>query len=262
LRDLIDLTQSNNANPSINNQQSTINHQISNHQILNAPFMKPPPLLQPDEAYARWAEAYPPHAHNALMRTEEAVMSAKLDVLRPASALDLGTGTGRYLRRLTRLGASLVVGLDRSRAMIAQARAQAVPLVCADGSAMPFDAGRFDLVLASLVAGDIGDLGSWTREVARVLVSGGELLYSDFHPFWSERDWQRTFRTPDGRMWSVPYHPHALDDHRVALGASSFEVLDVVEPRVMETDGDPEVARFRTRWGDPPICVVIHARKR
>ncbi len=55
-----------------------------------------PPLLTSLDAYARWAEAYPPQAHNALMRAEEQAVRALLPALDGQIVLDLACGTGRW----------------------------------------------------------------------------------------------------------------------------------------------------------------------
>ena len=76
--------------------------------------MSAPRTLAPQEAYALWAPTYPPTPHNALMRTEQTVVRRLLAGLHPQRALDVGTGSGRYLPELDATGASLVIGLDLS----------------------------------------------------------------------------------------------------------------------------------------------------
>jgi malonyl-CoA O-methyltransferase len=107
---------------------------------------------------------------------------------------------------------------------------RAARVVAGDAQALPFAAETFDLVIASLMAGDLEDLSRFTREAARVLRRGGSLVYSDFHPSWAERSWERTFESADGRKWRIPYHPHALADHRSALRAAAFELAALEEP--------------------------------
>jgi len=203
------------------------------------------PLLEPDRGYALWAETYPPRAHNELMRVEQTAMEALWKRLPVERALDLGTGTGRNLERLAEEGA-VRFGLDRSTAMLKRADATGAPLLCGDAEALPFAAGAFDLVLASLMAGDLPDLSRFTREAARVLRRGGSLVYSDFHPSWAERSWERTFESADGRKWRLAYHSHTLDDHRAALDGAAFETVAVEEPLL----------------GGVPVLVVLRAFKR
>ncbi len=201
------------------------------------------PLLEPDRGYALWAENYPPRAHNELMRVEESAMKALWKKLPVARVLDVGTGTGRNLALLDR--GTECVGVDRSTAMLTRAGASLACVVAADAEALPFTAETFDLVLSSLMAGDLPDLSGFTREAARVLRREGSLVYSDFHPSWVERSWERTFESADGRKWRIPYHPHALEDHRAALRAARLEAVAFDEPVL----------------GAVPVLVVLRAVK-
>jgi malonyl-CoA O-methyltransferase len=221
--------------------------------------MPSPLLLAPRSAYALWADVYPDTAHNPLMSTEQYVVAPLIASVRPTRALDLGTGSGRYLPVLASAGASTVVGLDFSAPMLARGRARGVQRVCGDARCMPFEAGRFDLVNASLMAGDIHDLAPWLSEVGRVLSPGGHVVYSDFHPSWSAHGWRRTFETADGHKVDLPYEPHTIADHLAALEQANFNLLACYELPL--ADGDPSVEAFRRRWGNLPVLVVVFARK-
>ena len=203
------------------------------------------PLLEPDPGYALWAETYPPRAHNELMRVEQSAMARLWKGLPVESALDIGTGTGRNLGLLADEGVTTRLGLDRSTAMLKRANAGRARLIAGDAAALPFAAAAFDLVLASLMAGDLpqrSHLAGFTGEASRVLRRGGSLVYSDFHPSWAERNWQRTFESADGRKWRLPLpSPHARRSsgsprrsrprdrrHRRAAPRRTFPVLVVL----------------------------------
>jgi malonyl-CoA O-methyltransferase len=202
------------------------------------------------EGYALWAETYPPWPHNPLMRAEqlavEPILSAAASAAAPARALDVGTGTGRYLPLLASAGARLVVGLDMSLPMLGR-KAYGVPRVCADACRLPFPDASFDLICSSLMVGDLEDLGAWLAEATRVLAPGGHLVYSDFHPSWTAERWRRTFRTADGRLFELSYFPHAIDEHLALLERAPFVVRTIREPRL---------AGRKT-----PVVVVFHAVK-
>jgi malonyl-CoA O-methyltransferase len=180
------------------------------------------------------------------MRVEEEAMAELRKGLFVERALDLGTGTGRNLGLLADGGVKTRFGLDRSTAMLKRADASGAFRIAGDAAALPFTAGTFDLVLSSLMAGDVSDLSLFTREASRVLRRGGSLVYSDFHPSWAERNWQRTFESADGRKWRLPYHPHELDDHRAALDAAELETVAIEEPLLAGL----------------PVLVVLRAVKR
>ena len=222
-----------------------------------------PLLLQPREAYELWADTYPATAHNPLMEVEQSIVERLLSQTEAHRALDVGTGSGRYLPILA-AGGARVIGVDLSMAMLARVedhvadpgaaakgrRARSMRrIVCADACRLPFRRGTFDLVNASLMVGDVADLAGWTREVCRVLTQRGHLVYSDFHPSWRQNGWQRTFKDANGVLHAVAYQPHSIDDHLAALAKAGMAVQAIREPRL-------KIARR-----DTPVVVVFHAIK-
>jgi malonyl-CoA O-methyltransferase len=216
-------------------------------------------VLPAKDAYERWADTYPPIAHNPLMRVEEDMLKGLLAPLHASRALDVGTGSGRCLPLLAATGALTVIGLDFSRGMLSRGSFKA-PRVCGDACRLPFRRATFDLINASLIVGDVSDLSGWIGEMAHALVPGGHLIYSDFHPSWAKNGWQRTFRTLDGDAFDVPYVPHSIEDHLSALEQARLQMIAIREPRFRE-DADPAVKTFRRRWGNPPVIVVFHVVK-
>jgi malonyl-CoA O-methyltransferase len=207
--------------------------------------------------YALWADTYPASAHNPLMRLEQEIVVSILAAVRATRALDVGTGSGRYLGVLAETGAT-VVGVDFSLAMLR--RAAGATRVCADAASLPFRRRSFDLINASLMVGDVADLGAWTREMAGSLVRGGHLVYSDFHESWTQHGWKRTFRAADGTAHELGFAHHTIDDHLAALEAAGLRVVAIREPRFKD-DADAEVKAFRRRWRNPPVIAVFHAVK-
>lgn len=212
------------------------------------------------DAYELWAETYPPFAHNALMRIEQDIVERLLTRQPAKRALDIGTGSGRYLPVLAANGARVVVGLDLSRAMLARCPAHA-RRVRADARALPFRRDSFDLINASLVAGDVADLTPWVAEMARALAHGGRLVYSDLHPAWAQLEWRRTFRDRAGDLHEIAFEPHTIEQHLAALDDAGLDVVAIREPRFQD-DGDPAVRSFRRRWRNPPVVAAFHAVKR
>ena len=202
--------------------------------------------LPPREGYALWADTYPARPHNALMEVEQSIVQPLIDAALPTRALDVGTGTGRYLALLRSAGARSVVGIDMSLAMLGRSPRD-LPRVCGDACGLPFRDASFDLVCSSLMAGDVSDLAAWVREATRVLAPGGHLIYSDFHPSWAARRWRRTFRDAAGRQRELAYFPHQIEDHLAALKASPLAIRAIREPRVPERPA--------------PVVVVFHAVK-
>jgi len=221
-------------------------------------------LLPARDAYALWAQSYPPRPHNVLMQAEQAIVEPTIETIvaslerggvhRTWQALDLGTGTGRYLPILRQVGTRLTVGLDLSMPMLAARgdgllarQGRDASRVCSDARCLPFRDESFDLVSSSLMAGDVEHLHAWLTEAARVLIPGGHLVYSDFHQSWAAERWRRTFRAADGRLIELPYFTHAIDEHLTRLERASLRVQTIREPRI-------EGRRA-------PVVVVFHAIK-
>ena len=114
---------------------------------------------------------------------------AGLRMFRPArgmSILDVGCGTGAELELYRRYQCRLY-GLDASPAMLKIARerlADSAQLSLGDATRMPYEDGRFDLVISMLT---LHEMSTETRravvgEIQRVVQDDGRILLIDFHP--------------------------------------------------------------------------------
>ena len=205
---------------------------------------RPAPELDVVEAYARWAPTYPAHAHNALMRVEEAAVLELLPELAGRRVLDLGCGSGRYLAIARDRGAARAVGADLSPDMLRRARDISTSLARADMRATPFRPDSFDVVVCGLAIGHVQDLDAACRELGRLLAPGGIAVYSDFHPFARLAGERRSFRAVD-RDLAVEHHLHLYADHQRACSAAGLEIQAVREPR--GPNGLPAVLVIRAR---------------
>jgi SAM-dependent methyltransferase len=110
-------------------------------------------------------------------------MLARLPDLRRGRALDVGCGGGFYLEELARRGFA-AEGLDSSPGMLGRCRARLargglgrrVRLAHGDVEALPFEDGRFDLVLAMGLLGYLVRDEHALAEMRRVLRPGGYVM--------------------------------------------------------------------------------------
>lgn len=104
-----------------------------------------------------------------------------------ARILDVGCGSGAGLLQFVRLGfnPSNLAGIDSDAARIEEAKLflPGIDLRVADATAMPFDAGFFDLVFESTMLGTLESqslLASIASEMIRVCRSGGHIMLADW----------------------------------------------------------------------------------
>ena len=199
--------------------------------------------LEPQAAYALWAESYPPHPHNALMALEQQTVLSLLPNVRGLTVVDAGCGSGRYLRELHDVGAK-PIGLDLSAAMLARARAVTSRIARANLCALPIDSTSVDVVVCGLALGDVPDLAIALLEIARVLRPGGCVVYSVVHPVGGRAGWSRSFET-DGRRIDIDGYWHTVAEHRRACLAAGLQVTAWEEPALTEAPGHPAVLVVR-----------------
>ncbi|MCB9452640.1 MAG: methyltransferase domain-containing protein [Anaerolineaceae bacterium] len=215
-----------------------------------------PATLSSLDAYQRWAAAYPPHAHNALMQAEEAAMRALFPPMAGKVVLDLACGTGRYGLLAGAAGAQTVIGLDNSAAMLHQ---NALPLLAlATSEAIPLAGESVDVVLCGLALGHLPHLLPSIAEISRVLKPGGYALISDFHPFIFLNGQRRTFTAPDGKTYAVEHYAHLYADFHAAGRDAGLQVEEVLEPRLGQ---DAEVRFAGERLPGTPVIIAYRLRK-
>jgi demethylmenaquinone methyltransferase/2-methoxy-6-polyprenyl-1,4-benzoquinol methylase len=110
---------------------------------------------------------------------------ARAGVAPGARVLDVACGTGVLAAAAQRMvgPTGLVVGLDPSAAMLAQARARGVRrLVRGTAEALPLDARNFDLVTMGYALRHVADLETTFAEYRRVLRPGGRVLVLEITP--------------------------------------------------------------------------------
>ncbi|HEX6533929.1 MAG TPA: class I SAM-dependent methyltransferase [Gemmatimonadaceae bacterium] len=124
-------------------------------------------------------------AERGLLR---ALARAGVRTLARSRVLEVGCGSGQWLRALVQWGArpEHVTGIDLQLGRLAEARSRCaggVGLAAASGASLPFADGTFDAVLQSTVFTSILDPAvrrAVAGEMLRVLRPGGVVLWYDF----------------------------------------------------------------------------------
>lgn len=217
------------------------------------------------------------------------IPEAELQML-PASmagrdAIELGCGTGYVSGWMARRGAK-VVGIDISEKQLETARRlsalHGVPIELLHGSAeqVPYPDGSFDFAISEYGAAIWCDPHVWVPEAARLLRTGGELVFLGHHPLalacapldgsattdrlvrdWStlhRLDWRTVANDPGGIEFTLP-----ISGWLRLFRHTGFEVLDLVE--IQAPADTPDQTQFSVpaawarRW---PSEMVWKLRKR
>ena len=212
-------------------------------------------------AYERWAPLYPPLAHNPLMRVEQRAMLDMWPDMAGKRVLDLACGSGRYSNLLLEANAAQVVALDFCAPMLQQVTAAV--RVRASMMHLPFQAAAFDAVVSGLAVGHATDIRQWMREVARVLHSGGTLVYSDFHSEAIRVGMTRSFKDTANVTVTVPHQVYDLARQQEAMAAVGLSVATFSEVRVgIElTESFSGSEKLYREWHGLPLVLVVRASK-
>lgn len=195
------------------------------------------------EAYDRWAATY--DGPNPLHALEERAMSLLLPSVAGKRVLDVACGTGRWLEKLLQRGARTGFGLDLSAAMLRRAAEKSTlrgRCAQADCLALPLATASANLIICSLAAGHVRNLGGLARELARVAAPAADVFLSDFHPLAYARGWRRTFDDGNETL-EVPSVAHTVERVRYAFEEQGFRAAIFAEPRM----GEPERSIFVRR---------------
>ena len=215
--------------------------------------------IDPRGGYYAWADTYDA-TPNPVVRMDAGVTSRLIEPVAGERILGAGCGTGRNFPHLLEAGAE-VTGMDFSTGMlrVARKRYPEVPLVQADmQQRWPFDDDTFDAVLNALVGEHLDDLDTMSREMARVLRSGGKAVFSVYHPAMSAAGKEAHFLKDDIEYRLGAVH-HELADYQAA-----FERAGFVKIAATEHAGDEELAANipnGKRYLGFPVLVVFRMEK-
>lgn len=218
-------------------------------------------LLSLEDAYDQWAEEYDDADPSTLL--DEPFLLSQLKMFAGCRLLDLGCGTGRYLRLLAQPGISMV-GLDLSQGMLARARRTFIPeapvgWVQASFGSLPFVSGTFDRVVSGLVLDHVDDLHLYFHQVAAILRSGGRLVLSTVHPAMQRLTGINVRFAAQGRYYQMQGTVHEVDSIEEAAQQAGLTIESLLEPSV-----DQNMVAQRPAWKNRlgcPALVLLAAEK-
>ena len=170
--------------------------------------------------------------------------------------LDVGCGTGRYLRRLDS-GLYRLTAVDLSRGMLSRARRhterrEEILWVQASVTCLPFQSGLFDRVMSGLVLDHIERPAHLFEQIAAVLKPKGRAVVAAVHP-----DMQRLTGADIELVCTeapirIAGHLHEVRDVIVAAQDAKLTVECIEEPVVTEA-----MVAQRSDWRQKLGCPAL-----
>jgi len=212
----------------------------------------------PRNAYDRWAAQYDTDANDTRDLNAE-VLRKQTFIENDDAVLELGCGTGLNTEWLaTQVGH--VVATDVSDEMIARARERLTPdsvtLQALDVTEpWPFEAGRFDVAMATLVLEHVQALGPVFREARRVVQDGGTFYLAELHPTRQFGGTQAHFEDEaTGETVVIDAFTHPVSEFVNACVEAGFAVREMGEWRA---EGDEYLRLLTVRFGVEPTVASL-----
>ncbi len=211
------------------------------------------------DGYAKWADSYDAYP-NGLIRIEEPIVRRLLGDVAGKRVLDAGCGTGRHTAWLAQQDAR-VTGVDPSAAMLAHARSKCPGVEFVEGTfaPLPVPDRTFDFALNALVLEHVPEVAGPIAELARVLVPGGSLVVSVYHPFFLLKGVPPHFKHADAVEYEMPAHVHLVSDYVRAVKAAGLELAELLEP-IVDDAIIAALPNYEKHRGHP-LAVIFQARK-
>ena len=224
-----------------------------------------PVRLSPLESYRRWSQTWESDP-SAIVALESRWLSPWLTGLHGRVFLDLSCGVGRWLIHAQAQGAA-VFGTDLCQEMLIEARKKTAisgRVAVADTRSLPFRDASADVALCALSLGHMTPVESAVTELARLVLPGGDLIVTDFHPGALGHGWKRTFRS-DGELYEVEAHPYTIDQLLQSAERNGLVLQELLEPcfdeperEIFRAAGKPDL--FEQVRGIPAVLLARWTR--
>jgi ubiquinone/menaquinone biosynthesis C-methylase UbiE len=180
---------------------------------------------------------------------------------------DIGCGTGRHWQKIFNLHPKKLIGFDVSDGMLKMLKQkfpEADTHLLKDDHLNELKDHSCDYILSTLTIAHIENAEKALTEWKRVLVPGGEMTITDYHPTALANGGKRTFNH-NGETLQIKNYVHSIDKIKNIARQLDLQVIRFVEKSIDETakpyyEKQHATAVYET-WKGIPIIYGIHLKK-
>lgn len=150
-------------------------------------------------AYDLWADTYDNQPGNLMLDLDEQVFSELLKAvdINGKQVADIGCGTGRHWPKIMDQNPARLVGFDVSEGMLNKLKKKfpgADTHLLGNENKLDLPGNSMDFLFSTLTVAHIPDFRSVLMEWIRVIKTGGDLIFTDYHPMILDKGGKRTFQ--------------------------------------------------------------------
>jgi cytosine/adenosine deaminase-related metal-dependent hydrolase/SAM-dependent methyltransferase len=194
--------------------------------------------VTPAEGYRLWANTYDDEP-NPMLSLEQRILEPLLPPLVDLDVVDLGCGTGRWLKVLQGAGARSILGLDSSPEMLSVAESKLAGeanLVYANCENALLEANSADIILANFVLSYVDDASHLVESASRALRPGGSIFVTDIHPETAAAlNWRRGIHG-EREFHEIRTHPRTINEIVSVCEKANLHAALFLEPRFGEEE--------------------------
>ena len=241
-------------------------------QKFNAFFLKRDvvsKIKNADAAYDLWASGYDAQPDNLMLAWDEEIFSSLLSNtdLQDKIIADIGCGTGRHWQKIFNLHPKKLIGFDVSDGMLKMLKQkfpEADTHLLKDDHLNELKDHSCDYILSTLTIAHIENAEKALTEWKRVLVPGGEMTITDYHPTALANGGKRTFNH-NGETLQIKNYVHSIDKIKNIARQLDLQVIRFVEKSIDESakpyyEKQHAIAVYES-WKGMPIIYGIHLKK-
>lgn len=206
----------------------------------------PEKTIENSEKYDEWFDQYPFAFESELNLLKSLITDFE-------KGLEVGTGTGRFSEKL-----GISIGVEKRLSMAEKARERGIRVVEGNAETLPFENGRFDLVLMTNVICFLKNLNAAFKECFRILEPSGFLVLG-----FVDRKSPHGAEYQDNRFPGIIYREpwfYSVREISYLLTKTGFENLDYAQTIFVPFREMDSPDRIRKGFGEGAF-VAIRAQK-